>query len=58
MLVNVQDEKFCHDQQIEWLKRMAFMTLSAVVMLPGEGQYAIKLFDEYGVLGNVVSFDS
>ena len=39
MLVNVRDKKFCHDQQIEWLKRMVFVALSAVVVLPGGGQY-------------------
>ena len=40
MLVNVRDKKCCHDQQIEWLKRMVFVVLSAVVMSPGGGQYA------------------
>jgi hypothetical protein len=40
LLVNVRDKRFCHDQQIEWLKRMVFVALSVVVMLPGGGQYA------------------
>src|ERR1700678_4661960 len=40
MLVNVRDKKCCHNQQIEWLKRMVFVALSVVVMLPGGGQYA------------------
>jgi hypothetical protein len=44
----IQQEVGGHDQRIEWLKRMAFVALSAVVMLQGGGQYAIKLFDEYG----------
>jgi len=39
MLVNVWDKRFCHNQQIEWLKRMVCVALSAVVVLPGGGQY-------------------